>query len=58
VQLLTVSDAAKRLALDSETVRRYLRTGAINGVLVGRYWRIEETELTAYVERLKAAQTS
>jgi len=35
-----------------------LRTGTINGVLVGRYWRIEETELTAYVERLKAAQTS
>lgn len=59
MQLFTTEEAARRLGLHPETVRRFLREGTLRGVQInGRAWRIEETELSAYVERLKAtAQT-
>lgn len=56
MQLLTTEDAAKRLGLHPETVRRFLREGTLRGVKIGRKHRIEESEIADYVERLKAAQ--
>ena len=57
MQLLTTEEAASRLSLHPETVRRLLRDGDLRGVRMGsRAWRIEEGELDAYIERLKAAQ--
>lgn len=56
MQLLTTEDAAKRLGLHPETVRRFLREGTLRGVKIGRKHRIEENEIVAYVERLKTAQ--
>ncbi len=57
MQLLTTEDAAKRLGLHPETVRRFLREGTLHGVKIGRKHRIEESEIVAYVERLKTAQS-
>lgn len=57
MQLLTTEDAAKRLGLHPETVRRFLREGTLRGVKIGRKHRIEESEIAAYVERLKTAQS-
>ncbi len=37
-----------------ETVRRLLRSGELRGVKIGHVHRIEEAELSVYVERLKA----
>jgi excisionase family DNA binding protein len=56
MQLFTVSEAAKRLSMHPETVRAYLRSGAIRGVKTGRAWKVEETEIAAYVERNRVAQ--
>ena len=56
MQLLTTQDAAQRLGLHPETVRRFLREGVLHGVKIGRKHRIEESEIAAYIERLKTAQ--
>ena len=57
MQLLSTEDAAQRLGLHPETVRRFLREGILRGVKIGRNHRIEESEIAAYIERLKAAQS-
>lgn len=36
IQLLTTEEAARRLSLTPETVRRFLRSGELRGVKVGR----------------------
>jgi excisionase family DNA binding protein len=56
MQLLDVETAAARLSLHPETVRRLIRAGDIRALKTGRLWKVEETEIGAYVARLKAAQ--
>ena len=46
--LLTVADVAKRLKVNNETIRRWLRQGRLRGVLLGGNkmgYRIPESEL-------------
>ena len=52
-QLLSVEDVARRLGLNPETIRRYLRQGAIKGVRFGfrAGWRIKEADLAAFLEQ-------
>jgi excisionase family DNA binding protein len=49
--LLTVEQAAARLQLHQDTIRRLLRNGQLPGVKVGkRQWRISSSVLQRYVE--------
>lgn len=45
---LTVAEAAERLRICEEVVRRWLRTGRVSGTLLNRRagWRIPESEVT------------
>jgi len=52
--LITTEEAARRLSLTPETVRRMIRGGELRAVKIGRVHRIEEEELSAYVARMKA----
>jgi excisionase family DNA binding protein len=45
VQMYTLEDAAKRLAVCHETLRRAVQKGAVHGVKIGKHWRISEAEL-------------
>jgi excisionase family DNA binding protein len=54
MQLLSTEETARRLGVHPETVRRLLRSGGLRGVKIGHVHRIEEAEISAYVERLKA----
>lgn len=45
--LLTVVEAAKRLKLSTEQVRRKLREGKLKGQRIGNQWFIEEASLTS-----------
>lgn len=50
--LLTVPEVAQQLRVRSETVRRWLRSGRIQGVMMGGYtagWRIPESEVRRLV---------
>jgi excisionase family DNA binding protein len=51
-RLLTVHEAAARLRLDPETIRRWLRDGRLSGIWLGSDkagWRISEQALAAYI---------
>lgn len=49
-ELLTVDQAAERLQMHADTVRRLLREGQLPGRKVGaRQWRISADALKAYI---------
>ncbi len=51
-ELLTVEEAAKRLKLTPESVRRMLRLKHLPGVKLGlRQWRVPTAELQKFIER-------
>lgn len=52
-RVLTPEQAAKKLKLADTTIREYLRIGTIKGVKMGTKWRIPESDLQAYINRLK-----
>jgi excisionase family DNA binding protein len=56
VQLLTVADAAKALAVHEDTVRRLIARDELKATHVGRNVRIDERELEAYVRRLRTPE--
>ena len=49
--LLTVSEVAKELRLHEETIKRFLRSGNLQGVKVGKVWRVKQDKLEEFLER-------
>lgn len=47
---MTVKQAAERLDVDIETIRRAIRAGKIEAIQLGRGYRIAETALEKYVQ--------
>jgi excisionase family DNA binding protein len=45
MDLYNVQEAAKKLKMDTETIRRYLRRGELKGAKLGNKWRIKKVEL-------------
>lgn len=50
-RLLTPEEAAQHLAISPKTVRNWLRDGKLQGVKVGRLWRLREQDLDALLPR-------
>jgi excisionase family DNA binding protein len=50
--LLTPEQVAKRLAVNPDTVRHWLRAGTLQGVKIGpgKIWRISEEELNRFIK--------
>lgn len=48
--LLTIEDAAKILKVDEETVRRRCRNGDLKGSKVGKFMRIEMSDLREFLK--------
>ncbi|WP_061988872.1 excisionase family DNA-binding protein [Amycolatopsis regifaucium] len=53
-EMLTVEQAADRLAVSRTTMFALIKDEVVPSVLVGRYRRIPADELAAYVESLSA----
>ena len=49
-QLLTPEEAAARLKISRLTLGDWLRSGKLNGVKVGRLWRVRESDLEAFLK--------
>jgi excisionase family DNA binding protein len=56
-ELLTVQEVAGVLKITAFTVRKYLKSGALRGVKVGKYWRVRECDLEAYVRNLPTRES-
>jgi excisionase family DNA binding protein len=54
-EFLTVPDVAKKLGIADETVRRWLRDGRLEGVMLGRRagWRIRPESVTKMLEAMQ-----
>jgi excisionase family DNA binding protein len=51
VNLLTIRDAAAQLGFAPKTVRRFIHSGQLHGVRIGREWRVDQDELNLFVKR-------
>jgi excisionase family DNA binding protein len=53
-KLLTVTEVAEQLDVTEETIRRWLRSGKLDGVLLSRKagWRVRQEAIDAMIERL------
>jgi excisionase family DNA binding protein len=47
--VLTVEDVAKQLDFEETTIRHYLRTGKLNGIKIGKEWRVLRTEFNDFI---------
>lgn len=48
--LYTITDVARMLQLNAQTVRRYCRDGTVAAIKLGTHWRIPASALTALLE--------
>jgi excisionase family DNA binding protein len=58
--LLTVEEASQTLKVHPDNLREYLRNGTIEGIKVGRAWRISQRALIEFIEKntRKAGQSA
>ena len=54
--LYTIREAARVLRVQRETVYRYMQSGALKYVMVGKVRRIRESDLQAFVREPERAQ--
>ena len=52
--IYTVEEVAERLKITPFAVRTLLRDGSIKGFKLGKFWRIKDSELEKFVNRLQA----
>lgn len=48
--LLTPSEVAERLRVNREVVYKWLQSGKMKGIRVGRHWRIRSSDLDAFLQ--------
>ncbi|PTM59575.1 helix-turn-helix domain-containing protein [Desmospora activa] len=49
-RLITVNEAAERLSLKPDTVRKWLRTGQLEGVKLKRVWRVRDSDIEKIIQ--------
>lgn len=48
-KLYSAEETAEILQIKTDTVRRYIRSGKIRAVKVGKAWRISETDIKVFL---------
>lgn len=54
--MMTVKDAAERLSVSQETIRRWLKAGKLRGSNTPAGWRIADADVEAFLNRYKNAE--
>ena len=49
-RVYTPDEVAERLKIARKTVMNMLRSGRLKGIRVGKFWRIRERDLQAFIE--------
>ena len=55
MDLLTVQQVAIRLQVHPETILRWLRRNQLQGLKVGKQWRIKQDQLQTFLDKGEAA---
>ncbi len=50
-ELLTVDEAAEKLRVNTDTIRRLLRSKSLPGIKVGGQWRAPAKALEEYIQK-------
>jgi excisionase family DNA binding protein len=48
---LTVADVAKQLQISEDTVRRWIKTGKLPALKIGKEWRVAPDDLEAFLKQ-------
>jgi excisionase family DNA binding protein len=51
MNLLTTGDVAERLSISAGTVRSLVRSGDLTAVKIGSEYRIDEEDLSAFIQK-------
>lgn len=51
IKVYTVEEVASVLKLTTRTVYSYIKSGQLKASKIGKYWRVSETALKAFIER-------
>lgn len=51
---LSKQETAEILGVSERTIARYLKAGKLPGAILGKAWRIKETDVQDFFERMKA----
>jgi excisionase family DNA binding protein len=49
-ELFTPSEVAERLRVTREVVYKWLQSGKMKGIRVGRHWRVRGSDLNAFLQ--------
>jgi excisionase family DNA binding protein len=49
-RLFSIPEVAERLGVSKYTVNEWLKVGRIKGTRIGRFWRVRERDLEAFIE--------
>ena len=52
-RLVSKQEAAKILGCSERTLARYLKEGQLQGAIIGKAWRIKESDLHMFFEEMK-----
>jgi excisionase family DNA binding protein len=48
-RLFSIADVAERLGMSTYTIRDWIKAGRLKATRIGRFWRIRESDLEAFI---------
>jgi len=52
-KLVSKQEAAQILGVSERTISRYLNAGRLRGAIIGKAWRIKESDVQAFFEEMR-----
>ena len=49
-RLFSAEEVAERLGMSKYTITEWLKAGRLRGVKIGKYWRVKESDLQAFID--------
>jgi excisionase family DNA binding protein len=49
-RLFSIEEVAERLGMSRYTIAEWLRSGRLKGRRIGRFWRVKENDLEAFID--------
>lgn len=56
--LITAQEAAKRMSVQEETVKRWLRSGELKGYKMARRWKIDPADIDQFIQQYSNQEES